>query len=250
MGCRFFDKQRIDHAGILAVRLQKYIIFMWVLSSLGMGANIYLMARYEGFDPAPFISVAIQWLVLYMGFMGAYKRNTCLLLGFFLLFMFAAIMIILGFVFFSLAGSLAMVHTCAEHADHCNVRHDTPKIVGMVTGIGFAFTLVPLILVVVGAVLSFVTRKEILKARRAIVEAEKMEEGFTLEDMKVAQPMPVAAKVIDEVQTPAMPQMPQMPQMMPIYYAYEGQEQPGAIPPMGAYSPMIYYYPVNAPTQQ
>jgi len=195
------------------------------------------MVHFHVFVAGPFVSTAVQWLVLYMGFMGAYKRNTCLLLGYFLLNLFAAIMMIIGFVMLSIGGSLLLLNRC-EHTRGCNPHDEATKDVAIVTGLTFVFTLVPLVLVVIGAVLSIVTRKEIIRARRAIFEAEKMEEGFSLEQMKpVEQSQP---KFVEEL--PAA-----QPQLMPVYYAPFDASQAGGMAPMGSYSPMVYYYPINGP---
>jgi hypothetical protein len=247
----FFTKQRYDYAGMLAVRLQKFIILLFILSLFWFGMHVHSMVKHGQFFAGPFIGANLSWLVMYAGFIGAYRRNTALLMFYFIVSLLGALALIAGFVVASVGISLAVLHDCQERAG-CDARAEAPKDVTVVTAIVFAFTIVPLLLKVVGAVLALVTRREILIARaEAAAKHSMMEEGITIPADEVVE-FPKAGKV-------DMPEVPQQPQQqiqympMPAFYPPSGQVEPQAwqsqgYQPMGAYSqPLVYYY---YPTQQ
>jgi hypothetical protein len=130
---------------------------------------------------------------MYAGFIGAYRRNTALLMFYFIVSLLGALALIAGFVVTSVGVSLAVLHDCQQTAG-CDARAEAPKDVTIITAIVFAFTIVPLLLKarrpplssslgsrlsscnanqwfrrvmlqVVGAVLALVTRREILISR-------------------------------------------------------------------------------------
>ncbi len=82
---------------------------------------------------------------MYAGFIGAYRRNTALLMFYFIISLLGALALIAGFVVASVGISLAVLHDCQETAG-CDARAEAPKDVTVVTAIVFAFTIVPLLL--------------------------------------------------------------------------------------------------------
>jgi hypothetical protein len=82
---------------------------------------------------------------MYAGFIGAYRRNTALLMFYFIVSLLGALALIAGFVVASVGISLAVLHDCQETAG-CDARAEAPKDVTVVTAIVFAFTIVPLLL--------------------------------------------------------------------------------------------------------
>lgn len=124
------------------------------------------MVRVGQFWAGPFIASNIAWyclreyflgggwladipllygrLILYSGFMGAYRRNTCLLMFFFIVNILGALLLIGAFVFASVGTSLAVLHECQEQAG-CNARAEAPKDVAAITGYFFVITVVPLV---------------------------------------------------------------------------------------------------------
>jgi hypothetical protein len=247
----FFTKQRYDYAGMLAVRLQKFIIFLFVLSLVWFGVHVHAMVKHGQFVPAPFIAANISWLIMYAGFIGAYRRNTALLMFYFIISLLGALALIAGFVVASVGISLAVLHDCQETAG-CDARAEAPKDVTVVTAIVFAFTIVPLLLKVVGAVLALVTRREILIARaEAAAKQSMMEEGITIPADEIEVESPKAAKVVD-VPEVAQQQIQYVPMPMPAFYPPSGQQvdpqvwQSQGFQPLGAYSqPVYYYYPAQ-----
>merc|ERR1712093_680837 len=242
----FFTKQRYDYAGMLAVRLQKFIIFLFVLSLVWFGVHVHAMVKHGQFVPAPFIAANIGWLIMYAGFIGAYRRNTALLMFYFIVSLLGALALIAGFVVASVGISLAVLHDCQETAG-CDARAEAPKDVTVVTAIVFAFTIVPLLLKVVGAVLALVTRREILIARaEAAAKQTLMEEGIAIPVDEIEAESPKAAKVVD-VPEVAQQQIQYVPMPMPAFCPPSGQQvdpqlwQSQGFQPLGAYSQPVYY---------
>jgi hypothetical protein len=247
----FFTKQRYDYAGMLAVRLQKFIIFLFFLSLVWFGLHVHSMVQHGQFYAAPFIGANLSWLIMYAGFIGAYRRNTALLMFYFIVSLLGALVLIAGFVVTSVGISLAVLHDCQQTAG-CDARAEAPKDVTIITAIVFAFTIVPLLLKVVGAVLALVTRREILISRSeaALKLSLMMEEGIAIPaDEVVESTMP--GKVVETSEPEvAQQQIQYMPVPMPAFYPPSGQQvdaqawQPQGFQPMGAYSqqPFVYYY--------
>ena len=191
--------------------------------------------------------------MLYSGFIGAYRRNTALLMFFFIVCLLGALALIAGFVVASVGISLAVLHDCQETAG-CNASAEAPKDVTIITAIMFAFTVVPLLLNVVGAVLALVTRREILIARaeaatkqslmevcspfspnllvvvaRPVVDARvPYQEGITIPAEEVEMSPKEAAK---EVNIPELPQQQIQYAPMPAFYPPSGQVPPPPPPP-------------------
>jgi hypothetical protein len=243
----FFTKQRYDYAGMLAVRLQKFIIFLFFLSLVWFGMHVHSMVKHGQFYAAPFIGVNLSWLIMYAGFIGAYRRNTALLMFYFIVSLLGALALIAGFVVTSVGVSLAVLHDCQQTAG-CDARAEAPKDVTIITAIVFAFTIVPLLLKVVGAVLALVTRREILisRAEATLKLSLMMEEGITIPADEEIEP---SGKVV-ETSEPEMvhQQIQYMPMPAPAFYPPSGQVdaqawQSQGFQPMGAYSqPIVYYY--------
>jgi hypothetical protein len=243
----FFTKQRYDYAGTLAVKLQKYIIFLFFLSLLSFGLHVHAMIQHGQFWAGPFIAANISWMILYAGFIGAYRRNTALLMFFFLVCLLGAVAIIASFVVTSVGISLAVLHDCQETAG-CDAGAEAPKDVTIITAVVFAVTIVPLLLQVVGAVLALVTRREILIARaEAAAKQSLMEEGITIPADEVAEE-PVKTHKEVEI-APEVPQQPLQYAPMPAFYPPASGPidpqmwQAQGFQPMGTYSqPVVYYY--------
>jgi len=89
---RFFERQKVDEIGILGVKLQKLLIFFMFL-------NVFTLLG--GF--LNFLWGLITMIVLYCGFVGAYKRRPRLLQ---LYFTFNVLMIVLTFVMVLLSVSV------------------------------------------------------------------------------------------------------------------------------------------------
>lgn len=80
--------------------------------------------------------------------MGAYRRNTCLLMFFFVVCLLGAFGLIAGFVVTSIGLSLEVIRECKETAG-CDPSAEAPKDVIVITAIAFACTVVPLIFKVI-----------------------------------------------------------------------------------------------------
>jgi len=79
----FFQKQKYDAAGVLGVSLQKSIIFLMIVSSIGL------------FSSFGVLSTLFSMAILFTAFWGAYKRRPCLLSFY---FWFNIVFGVLGFV--------------------------------------------------------------------------------------------------------------------------------------------------------
>merc|ERR1712137_1516623 len=79
MGLAFFDNQKTDYIGDLSVRLQYFLIVIWVLLTIDLILLIILAATALGFIiPLPF--TFIPWIVVPIGFLGCWRRNHILVL--------------------------------------------------------------------------------------------------------------------------------------------------------------------------
>jgi len=176
MGWKFFDKQRVDTAGVLAVRLEKLLITFFVLSFLDVGFNVLLMMKVHEFNLLPFIFIGIAWFVWYLGWKGATQRKPCCLMAYFVLTLIGAIFQIIGFFLTSVGGSLVtimLLNSCAQDTGcthYVNAKQLLSEYPWIITGI-FVFSIVvyiiPLFLNVIGLFLSMAVRKELLAIRKA-----------------------------------------------------------------------------------
>jgi len=69
----FFEKQRIDTIGQHAVRLQKTVILLFMLT---LGILIYSLNAFAQYFDIFLIAVMSSWVVLACGFKGSYKRRS------------------------------------------------------------------------------------------------------------------------------------------------------------------------------
>jgi len=97
---RFFDRQRIDAAGNLAVPLQKGLIFLMILSAIPFFFGYHLQSL-------------LSLLLLGIGFRGAYKRRTCLLAIYF--------WINIALIVFSV---VAVIYASTYAANHSDVDYN------------------------------------------------------------------------------------------------------------------------------
>jgi len=242
----FFSKQRHDYAGQLAVKLEKFIIFLFVLSVIRFGIHVHQMIVGRQFWAGQVLMINLTWLVLYAGFMGAYRRKTCLLMFFFVMCIVGALALIGGFMITSIGVSMSLINDC-QQTPGCDANAEAVKDATVVTAAVFAFTIVPLILNVVGAVLALVTRREILIARaEAAAKQASMEEGgITIP----AEQTEAKAKTADEpVPMQQQIQFAQMPGFIPAEGQLHADSQQSW--PQGYPQPVVYYYYYPMPTQQ
>merc|ERR1711982_48866 len=102
MGLAFFDNQKVDYIGDLSVKLQYFLIVIWILLTIDLILLIVLAACAVGFIiPLPF--TLIPWLLVPIGFVGCYKRWHIVVLiyvmagaaGYFLLMLGMALLVII-----------------------------------------------------------------------------------------------------------------------------------------------------------
>lgn len=81
---KYFDAQRIDAAGYSAVRTQKAIIILFMLSVF-FSVNLFFLSSIGLYVFIPLLFIfPMYWLILSIGFKGAYRRSPKLLFTFFL----------------------------------------------------------------------------------------------------------------------------------------------------------------------
>eukprot|EP01102_Stenamoeba_stenopodia_P015081 TRINITY_DN5100_c0_g1_i1.p1 TRINITY_DN5100_c0_g1~~TRINITY_DN5100_c0_g1_i1.p1 ORF type:complete len:211 (+),score=37.41 TRINITY_DN5100_c0_g1_i1:98-730(+) len=77
----FFKKQEVDETGKLAVRVQRMLITLFIISIIELGLNIALLKLDSNGKAYPaFSGLIFGWALLFIGFMGAYRRSPGLLL--------------------------------------------------------------------------------------------------------------------------------------------------------------------------
>jgi len=233
----FFSDQRYDDAGVLAVKLQKFIIFLFILSMIWFGLNVQYMVETGQFFAGPYLLANLCWLVLYAGFLGAYRRNTVLLFLFFVFCLFGIFVVVAGFVATSITVTLEVLEKCKQ-TPGCDSGAESIRSVLIVTGVTFCFTIGPLLLLVIGAVLALMTRSEIFIAREeASIKQSLMEEGIAIPVHEKASRAEEPKQVAPDAALEPFGQMGSVPQFVPA-----GWEAPD-VQPVGAYPhPMVYYY--------
>eukprot|EP01113_Clastostelium_recurvatum_P014032 TRINITY_DN17593_c0_g2_i1.p1 TRINITY_DN17593_c0_g2~~TRINITY_DN17593_c0_g2_i1.p1 ORF type:complete len:268 (-),score=59.11 TRINITY_DN17593_c0_g2_i1:214-948(-) len=115
----FFDKQRIDEAGNVAVRLQKVIIAVLVFYIIDFILSIVEVTRGGNVATAFFPLLPIAWVIF--GFFSAYQRQPGQLnvygIIWVILLVLASIVIILDIV--AVAALVAIIGNAAGHLDYC-----------------------------------------------------------------------------------------------------------------------------------
>jgi len=186
MGCSCFDKQRFDKAGVLAVRLQKLLITMFILSLIPFACTIHEMVQVHRVHFFPLFVFAIVWGVWFLGFRGARKRSTCRLMAYWILTFIGAVVEIVGFFWVSVGGSVAVILTldqcakdpsCPEQSKANEELQKYPYILLSMFAVSFLFFLLPFVLNVLGLALAWNIRKElnvIKKGQQAAIEEGAM----------------------------------------------------------------------------
>jgi len=95
--CNFFQKQRTDTAGLLAVQLEKLIIISWVVSLLPLAVNI--SQNINANIAFAFIPTLLHWIMLACGFKGALKRRAWQLAIYNVLALIAVFFVTFGFTY-------------------------------------------------------------------------------------------------------------------------------------------------------
>jgi len=228
MGCKFFDKQRVDTAGVLAVRLEKLLIIFFALSFLDVGANLFLMVKYNGFSLMPFIFTGIAWFVWYLGWKGATQRNPCCLMAYFVMTLIGAILETIGFFLTAVGGSLVTIMFlndcaqdtgCTKYIDAKELLAEYPWIITAIFVVSIIVYIIPLFLNVIGLFLSMAIRKELLAIRKAETLCLQ-EEG----NCNTAKSDFAPVKMVQEEQE----QQPQM--SAPVFYAAPQQNMYSYMP--------------------
>jgi len=240
MGLPFFDRQRAEGVvGILAVRLQKSIIILWLFVMAAFIVNITIQA-HQGtfFDPSPLIGLTLQSLVLAIGWKGAVQRRTGFLMAYFIITLISVILnaaalsliVFVGSFLLSAEVSCAEDANCSHHEYAQHVFPHLPAIIGLgVVGL-VVFGFIPYLVTVYSCVAAWHTRKEILKARRVVRRVSSMEEGQAqpqekpqevkapMQQMPAVQQMPVQQMPVQYIPLQTM-QQPQQPMQYPVTYA-------------------------------
>jgi hypothetical protein len=263
MGLPFFDRQRAEGVvGILAVRLQKSIIILWLFAFAAFLVNVTIQANQGGaFDPSPLIGLTLQGLVLLIGWKGAVQRRTGFLLAYFIITLVSVILnaAVLSLVVFAASFLVSAEVSCAEDVNcshHEYAQHIFPHLPAMI-GLGLfgliVFGFIPYLVTVYSCVASWHTRKEVLKARRVVRRVSSMEEGQVEQVQAAAVETPQTLKTVSQ-QMPIVQQMPvqQMPiQYIPLQSMQQQQpQQPMQYPVTYAQAAMPYYVYPTAPGVQ
>jgi flagellar basal body-associated protein FliL len=114
----FFEKQRVDAAGILGVKLQKALIFLGIVT-------------FSTFFFGAFLPSIISLLILAIGFSGAYRRRPCLLAMYFWINVIMAIVglaVLIGMLVVSSQTSVAQSNDYSNEAVAVNPITPTPNI--------------------------------------------------------------------------------------------------------------------------
>jgi len=228
MGWKFFDKQRIDTAGVLAVRLEKLLIIFFVLSWFDVGANVFFMMQGSGFNLFPFIFIGIAWFVWFLGWKGATERKPCCLMAYFVLTLIGAIFQVIGFFVTSVGGSLFTIlllnqcatdNECAHNVDAKSLLKEYPWIITAIFAISIVIYIIPLFLNVIGLFLSMAIRKELLVLKRA--------ETLSLQEEGNCNTAKTDCVKMEQEQEPQQ----QQPDMgVPIFYAMPQQQNMSFVP--------------------
>jgi len=182
--CQFFEKQRTDAAGVLAVRLEKLLMIFYFLSFIGLGINVAEMVAWKLFMPGPLMITLIAWFVWWLGWRGATKRRPCSLLAYFIFTLIGSIFQLIGFFLTSVGGSLITVlllnkcatdATCPHQADASRLVQEYPWIIAIIFIFSICIYIIPLFLNIIGLFLSMAIRKELLAIRKTTLHLQ--EEG-------------------------------------------------------------------------
>jgi hypothetical protein len=194
MGCKFFDKQRVDTAGILGVRLEKLLMTFFFLSFIGLGINIAEMVIWKVVLMGPLLFTMIAWFVWWLGWRGATQRKTCALLAYFIFTLIGAIFQLIGFFLTSVGGSLItvlLINQCAEdtacpqnvHAKH--LLEEYPWIIAVIFIFSIVVYIIPLFMNIIGLFLSMAMRKELLAIQKNACSLNLQEQGACGKEYKV-----------------------------------------------------------------
>lgn len=81
---RYFDAQRVDEAGRSAVRLQKSVMILFLISLFGFSYALFtLIFGGKMFGLVLVCSFLMYWSILYVGFKGARRRNAKMITTYF-----------------------------------------------------------------------------------------------------------------------------------------------------------------------
>jgi len=166
MGFQFFAKQKIDDAGVLSVRIQKFLLILLGLLAFRLLFDTLMWALGPSVNYELFVLILLA-LVFILGFFGAYGRNTILLL----FYMLASTLFITLFVIvyiFAMAGGFAIASGLWASS-----ATTTPTGTSVPRGVFLTFQIIALLLGLASLVLQIFTiywtyrlRKIIKKGRR------------------------------------------------------------------------------------
>jgi hypothetical protein len=259
--CEYFKKQRIDRAGILAVRLQKLLIFLYAISLLAVALDIYVSIKLKVVLLLPFMILIGNWIVWFVGFRGAAIRHQSLLALYFGFTLVGSILQVLAFLFTSVGGSLITIfylnkcardEDCPEHVHAVETLKKYPVIIAFFFGLSILFWVIPLFFNIIGLALSHTIRKELKAIKMAEEEAKKEEEGIDYDDDSNIQLEYLVVK--PDMEVPVMPMPVVASDGQPIFYPAPNNpyfQQQGYYP-VGQYAPqamMAYPYPVGSVNQ-
>jgi len=200
--CNYFQKQRVDVAGVLAVRLQKLLVVFYSFSLISVAFFGYVNLT-QHLVIWPFLLLSLCWLVWGIGWKGASQRQPCLLLAYFVFTLIGSVLLLIGFVMTSVGGSIVTVlnlndcienGNCHDSMDQQQAEKDMenyPLIIAFIFGFSILIFIVPLFMNIIGMFLALAVRAE-LKSTRPLPGNNKLEleQSFKMGTMKaVPEPM-------------------------------------------------------------
>jgi len=173
MGWLFFDNQRIDRAGILAVRLEKLVLIFYLLSLLEIGFFVYMstiIPAFLGVLAIACVASVVAWIVWFIGWKGATKRNPLYLMVYFIQTLIGSILqVMFGFPFV-MSSSILMTSLAAFASEGIVWRE------GIVIASAILGFVAPLALNILAMYYAIAIRRAILISKRPEV-LRNQEEG-------------------------------------------------------------------------
>jgi len=231
MGCTYFDQQRTDVAGVLAVRLQKLILISFALSALYLGFFLWEGLNLHSLPLGPIAIILVSWLACYIGFKGARNRNPRMLFVYIVFSAVGSFILLLSFLFASVGGSVATVllldkcasdPKCEKHAEAQKDMENYPLIIAVIFVVSVILFVVPLFFSVLGMFLASLVRKHLL------VLHSQDRQMSVMERQKLPQTEDVSSYAMKPISTPA-PEVQMQSAPMPMFFHPQVQHQ-GYIP--------------------
>jgi len=179
--CNFFNKQRVDQIGFIAVRLEKALILLFILSLMPFMTNMMLWIETHHFIPLSLIFTLLNWTMLACGFKGALRRRSWQLALFNLISLIAVFVMTFAY---SYRLYMALHAVIAKH-------HDIDQEIVIPLSIATVYYLTWMTL----TILTIIQATQIAVLLRLVnddrKEMEEMEKGIPLEYITPPQPQVV-----------------------------------------------------------